>query len=98
MASPLSLELKVACEIWHYQELGERLWFTKIVDSLAWCMDKKTISHSMDTLCDWGIICGEYSETEKGRVGRLFLIDTYDGADFRIRDLYEKYWKEERCQ
>jgi hypothetical protein len=96
MVDHLSDDLKVACEIWHYHTIGERVWFTKLVSSLAWCMDKKTVSDSMDTLCDWGIMYGEYGETEKGRAGRLFLIDTHDDGDFRIRDLYEKYWKQER--
>jgi hypothetical protein len=96
MTCPLSDDLKVACEIWHYQAKGERVWFTKLVDSLAWCMDKNTVSHSMDTLCDWMIMYGEYGATEKGRAGRLFFIDTHDDGDFRICDLYEKYWKDER--
>ena len=59
-------------------------------------MDKNTVSESLDTLTDWLIIAGEYGATENGHAGRLFFIDTHDGGDFTIRDLYEKYWKGER--
>ena len=72
------------------------MWYTKLIESLAWCMEEKTVSHSLDTLFDWLIIFGEYGATEKGRAGRLFFVDTHDNGDFRIRDLYEKYWKDER--
>lgn len=92
----LSKELKVACEIWYYNTKGEAVWISKLVESLKWCMDKKAIWESIDTLCDWMIIYGEYGATEKGRSGRVYYIDTHDGGDYRIRDLYEKYWKDVR--
>lgn len=59
-------------------------------------MSKNTVSESLDTLSDWIIIYGEYGSTENGRAGYLYFIDTKDGGDFKIRDLYEKYWKGER--
>ena len=59
-------------------------------------MDKSTISQALDCLTDWMIIYGEYGETEKGRAGYLYFVDTHDGGDFRIKELYEKYWKVER--
>lgn len=96
MTSTLSPELKVACEIWHYNQLNEPIWFTKLVLSLEKHMDKKAVSHALDTLCDWMIIYGEYGETENGRASYLWYVDTHDGGDFRIRDLYEKCWKVER--
>jgi hypothetical protein len=96
--SRLSTELKVACEIWHYNTLGEPVWLGKLVDSLSWCMDKHAISQSLDILFDWVIIYGEYGATENGRAGRLFFVDTHDGGDYRIRDLYEQYWKNERVE
>ena len=94
--SKLSHELKVACEIWHYNELKEPIWFSKLVESLSRHMDKIVVSRSIDTLTDWMIVYGEYGETEKGRAGYCLYIDTHDGGDYRIRDLYEKYWKAER--
>jgi hypothetical protein len=96
MTQHLSSELKVACEIWHYNQLNEPIHFTKLVESMAKYMDKQTVSHALDTLCDWMIIYGEYGPTEKGRAGRVWYVDTHDGGDYRIRDLYEKYWKVER--
>jgi hypothetical protein len=30
MVCPLSSELKVACEIWHYQNNGQKVWFGKL--------------------------------------------------------------------
>ena len=96
MTPTLSSELKVACEIWHYNRLNEPIWFTKLVSSLEKHMDKKVVSHALDTLTDWMIIYGEYGPTEKGRAGRVWYVDTHDGGDFRIRDLYEKYWRDER--
>lgn len=94
--SRLSTELKVACEIWHYNQLKEPIWFTKLVESLSCCMSKIEVSRSLDVLQDWLIIAGEYAETEKGHAGYCWYVDTHDGGDFRIRDLYEKYWKGER--
>ena len=98
MTEHLDSYLKVACEIWHYNQLNEPIHFTKLVDSLKLHMDKPIVSHALDTLEDWMIIYGEYGPTEKGRAGRLWYVDTHDGGDFRIRDLYEKHWKVERCQ
>lgn len=95
---PLSSELKVACEIWHYNVLKQPIWFSKLVSSLAWCVDKNTVSESLDTLTDWVIIYGEYGATEKGRAGYNYYVDTHDSGDSRIRDLYEKYWRDVRCQ
>jgi hypothetical protein len=94
----LSSELKVACEIWHYNTLNEPIWFTKLINNLAPHMDKHAVSHALDTLTDWMIIYGEYGPTEKGRAGRVWYVDTHDGGDFRIRDLYEQYWRVEREQ
>ena len=95
--SKLSYELKVACEIWHYNALNEPIWFSKLSESLEWCMDKRSMSRAIDTLTDWMIVYGEYGCTENGRAGYCLFIDTHDGGDFRIRDLYEQYWKDERA-
>ena len=90
----LSPDLKVACEIWHYQSIGERVWFTKLVESLSWCMDKDTISNSLDTLTDWCVVYGGYGETHDGRSGWLLFIDTQN--NHIIKELYETCWKHER--
>jgi hypothetical protein len=96
MTEKLSNDLKVACEIWHYNQKKEPIWFSKLVESLGWCMDKYEVSHAMNTLEDWLIIFGEYGATSEGRAGRVWYVDTHDGGDYRIRNLYEKYWKNER--
>jgi len=85
----LSTDLIVACEIYRMTVVnGERVWFTKLVETLKDKMSKNVVSHAMDTLCDWMLIYGEYGETENGRAGRLFLID--DDHKHRIKDLYDK--------
>jgi hypothetical protein len=96
MTSMLSPELKVACEIWHYNVLDEPIWFGKLVTSMVKHVDKIIVSHALDTLEDWVIIYGEHGETEKGHAGRIWYVDTHDEGDFWTRDLYEKYWKVER--
>jgi hypothetical protein len=92
--SPLSSELKVACEIYHYNLLNEPIWFDKLSGSLSSAMNKKKVSTSIDTLFDWGIIKAEYGETVPGRSGRLLIV-TNESEDL-VRDLYKKYWKENR--
>jgi hypothetical protein len=90
---PVSSELFVAMMIYHVTEVEkERIWLSKLVDLLQDYMDKKVIWQAMDTLEDWLIIYGEYGATEKGRAGRLYYIDTHDGGDDRIKQLYDKYW------
>lgn len=96
MTQKLSTELKVACEIWHYNQLKEPIWLTKLVESLSWCMSKIEVYRALDTLSDWLIIYNEPGVTYKGHAGYCWYVDTHDGGDFRIRDLYEKYWKGER--
>jgi hypothetical protein len=98
MTPTLDSYLKVACEIWHYNQINEPIHFTKLISSLEKHMDKQTVSHALDTLEDWMIIYGEYGPTEKGRTGRVWFVDTHDGGDSRIRDLYEQIWKEERLK
>ncbi len=88
----LSPDLKVACEIWHYNTLNEPIWFTKLADSLSWCMDKKQILCSLDTLTDLMIIYGEYGETEGGRACKIWFVDTHNGSDLIIKELYNKIW------
>ena len=55
-------------------------------------MTQNIVSEAIDTLTDWLIIKGEYGPTDKGRAGYLMSIETHDGGDFRIKELYDKYW------
>ena len=49
------------------------IWFSKLVEELP-NLSPADISHSLDTLFDWGIIYGEYGETRPDHAGRLFKI------------------------
>jgi len=89
--NPLSNELKVAAEIYGCEIRGQKVWLGKLVDRLNGKISKNTISAAIDTLFDWGIIKAEYGATEKGRAGRLLMIS--NEAKPTIKDLYEKYWK-----
>jgi hypothetical protein len=88
---PLSSELKVACEIYHFNKAGEPVHFGKLVDRLKGVMSKQKISESLDTLEDWLITCGHYGSTGDGRAGYLLEIDRDEKE--KIGELYEKYWK-----
>lgn len=90
---PVSSELFVAMMIYHVTDIRkERVWFSKLVDECKDYVSKNTVSEALDTLMDWIIIAGEYGATEKGRAGYLYYIDTHDGGDDRIKQLYDKYW------
>jgi len=90
---PVSSDLFVAMMIYHVTEVKkEPIWFSKLVDECKDYMSKNTVSEALDTLMDWIVIAGEYGATEKGRAGYLYYIDTKDGGDFRIKELYDKYW------
>ena len=91
--NPLSNELKVAAEIYGCEIQGQKVWLGKLVDRLNGRISKNTISAAIDTLFDWGIIKAEYGATEKGRAGRLLMIS--NEAKPTIKDLYEKYWKDQ---
>ena len=99
MKNPLSNELKVAAEIYGCEIRGQKVWLGKLVDLLDGKtnknkkISKNTISAAIDTLFDWGIIKAEYGATEKGRAGRLLMIS--NEAKPTIKDLYEKYWKDQ---
>lgn len=90
--NPLSSELKVAAEIYACEIEHKPVWLGKLVERLTGKVSKNTISAAIDTLFDWGIIKAEYGPTEKGRAGRLLMIS--NEAKPLIKELYEKYWKD----
>ena len=90
----MSDDLKVACEIYHYQITGHPAWLGKLVDSLAWVVDKHAVWVSMDTLSDWMIIYRFAGATYAGHAGFMWKIDP--NHVHRIKPLYEKYWKDYR--
>ena len=94
--NPMSNELKVATEIYEVTNIKkEKVWFGKLVtlftqESVNNSISKNTVSNSIDTLFDWGIIKAEYGPTDTGKAARLFMIS--NEAKPLIKDLYEKYW------
>lgn len=91
--SPLSKEFVVAVAIYDLTKVRhERIWFNKLVDELKEKVSKNTITKSLNTLLDWGIIKIEFGETDKGRAGKLLTISNESIPI--IRELYKKYWKE----
>lgn len=89
--SPLSTELKIACEIYKHQLSGKLIWTNKLIDRFKDEISKERVVESIDTLFDWSVIKAECGPTENGKDGRLYLIDHY--AEPMIKDLYKNWWK-----
>lgn len=90
----LSKEFKVACEISRLNEKNEKVWFTKLRDSLVDDMTQSTLMNALRTLFDWGIVKAEYGETGAGRAGRLLYVA---GESKQIvKEVCEEYWKPTR--
>ena len=87
----LSNEFKVACEIYKADVQKEHIWFTRLVERLEPNVSKNTISDSLDTLSDWGIIKGEYSRIDTDQFGVLFQI--HNEHKDRIKEIYELYYE-----
>jgi hypothetical protein len=88
--SPLSTDLKVACEICHFNIIGEDIWYSKLVDMLRGELSKATISKALDMLFDWGIIRVEYSDTPDGKGRKLLAVS--NSSKPIVHSLYVKYW------
>jgi len=90
-AELLSKEFKVACAILDFNKKDEKIWFTKLCDSLENDnIGKSTVMNALRTLFDWGIVKAEYGETEKGRPGRLLIVA--GEAKQTIDKIWEEYW------
>ncbi|MGE5556722.1 MAG: hypothetical protein ACM3UY_10785 [Methanocella sp.] len=87
----LSKEFKIACAILKFNKKGEKIWFTKLRDSLEKeGIGQSTVMNALRTLFDWGIVKAEYGETEKGRPGRLLYVA--GEAKQTIEKVCEEYW------
>lgn len=93
-ADLLSREMKVAAEIYRFNSEGEKIWFTKLAESLRGVMAASTIQKALNALIDWGIVRVQYGETDTGRAGRLLMIA--GEAEETISLVYKQYWKERR--
>jgi len=90
--SPLSMEFKIACEIYHYELKHAKCGIAKIRGNfITYGFDKKRTDAAVDTLHDWSIISCKYDEPTKQT---LYIIA--DDAKPHIKVMYNKWWKEER--
>ncbi len=92
----LSKELKVAAEIYRCNYVTkEKIWFNKLVKLMneKVNMSKSTVVKALNVLFDWGIVRGEYGETEERRAGRLLTITSEHKET--IKKVYENYWEDE---
>jgi predicted transcriptional regulator len=74
--------------------MDEKIWQSKLVESLWGKVSKNIVSRSLDVLSDWGMIESEYAETTKGRTARVYYIN--DNIQPTINDLYERLWRDFR--
>jgi len=90
----LSKALTVAAKIHECEEKGEKVWFTKLSELLKDEMSPSTVLKALRTAFDWGIVKGQYGETDAGRPGRLLYIP--GESKETIREIYEKFYKTRR--
>lgn len=84
----------MAAEIYRFNSENEKVWFTKLAESLKHEVAPSTIHRALDALADWGIVKVEYGETDTGRAARLLVIA--GEAEETISLVYKKYWKGRR--
>ena len=87
----LSKEMMVAAEIHRFNHEGEKVWFSKLAESLNGWAAPSTVHRAITTLTDWGIVKVQYGATDTGKAGRLLLIA--GEAEETISLVYEQYWK-----
>ena len=49
----LSYDLNVACKIYEFHLKGEKVWFSKLVESFAGILTKNEVAHCICTLEEW---------------------------------------------
>jgi len=87
----LTKSLIVACKIYEFNIIKkDKIWFSKLVESLKHKASPHEILRDLNLLSDWGIVKSQYGETSKGRAGRLYYISS-ESKDF-IKKIYEQYY------
>ena len=89
MMDRLPNDFEVAVKILRYNEKGESVWFSKLVEDLDGRMSRSTVSKNIDQLFDLGIITGEWEKTSDGKWIRTFRIA--GEASGLIRSISEKH-------
>jgi hypothetical protein len=90
--SPLSLEFKIACEIYRCNKKKKLATFKEISNVfMLFGYSNKKIVETIDTLFSWGMLKCEHHEPTKSR---LYFIDIQSLPI--IKDFYKSWWKKER--
>lgn len=82
----------VIMEVYQLEKKGEKIWFSKLVESLEGVINKDDVSRGLNTASDWLLIEGSYGEIRSGISG--YLLST--SLDFKttIQELYDKFYTE----
>ena len=91
-ADLLSPEMKVAAEIFRFNSKNQKVWLTKLAESLTGELSTSTIHKALNALTDWGVVKVQYGETDRGKAGRLLFIPNESKDTIAL--VYEKYWKD----
>ena len=90
--SPLSLEFKIACEIYRCKKKGKLATSNEIANVFnLFGYDDEVIERAIDTLFDWSLLTCGYDKLTKLT---SYMIE--GSAIPTFKDLYKRYWKEER--
>ena len=74
----------VALKMLELEEKGERVWFSKLVESLSETFSREEVAKSLNTLEDWLLVSSEYGETSPDHAGRLYYL-TEEGRKQMIK-------------
>ena len=79
----------VALEMLEFEEKGEHIWFSKLVESLSGTFSRNEVAKSLNTLEDWLLVSKKYGETSPDHAGMLYYL-TEEGKSkmVEIRDAY----------
>ena len=79
----------VALKMLEFEKKGERVWFSKLVESLSGTFSRNEVAKSLNTLEDWLLVSKKYGETSPDHAGMLYYL-TEEGKSkmVEIRDAY----------
>jgi len=90
MKSPLSVELKIACEIYRCNKKDITCTTPYLIKKFElYGIDIKRTQAAIDTLFDWSMLKCEWCNEN-----RTYFIPS--GVKSTIKSMYKRYWKEER--
>ena len=70
----------VALKMLEFEEKGEHIWFSKLVESLSGTFSRNEVAKSLNTLEDWLLVSKEYGETSPDHAGMLYYL-TEEGEE-----------------